>query len=340
MNELEQQLARQEIGSIRKPEWLLRTLRDPKLPQEVKERARDDLAYLNIKLFEDAGLDIVYDGEARRVEMYEYPIRRIRGFEFCGRVRSWDNKYFLKARCTGKVEYVKPYHLEEMLFVKQHARAEFKVPVTGPYTLADWSFNEHYPTRDLFIYDLAKNVIRPLLRDLASAGAQRIQIDEPAATTHPREMRLFVEALNEALAGVEAKVNLHICYSGNEYLALFPECLELNVNQFTLEFANRDTLSLGLDREHRKGYSPLNLFKEYGDKRAIGLGVVDVHSDEIESPELVRDRILFAQEALEGENMLYVNPDCGLRTRSRKVAFNKLRNMVEGAKLASEALGL
>jgi 5-methyltetrahydropteroyltriglutamate--homocysteine methyltransferase len=327
----------QEIGSLKKPAWLLEYVKQNKISEEERERARRDAAYLNIKLLEDIGLDIVYDGEVRRVEMYEYPIRHISGFVFAGEVRSFDNRYYRKARCINRVMLREDYHLSEFLFVKEHARKHIKVPITGPYTLADWSYNEYYESKEELMIDLARNAVRPLIADLVNHDAKIIQIDEPAATTHPSEMRLVVDGINECVKGIDAKFIVHICYSGNEYRALIPYAMDIDVHQFALEFANRDTWSNGLDDDSRRGYRVLKEFKDYGYSKEIGLGVVDVHVNNIESPELVRDRILYAAKIL-GAEKIYVNPDCGLRTRSRDVAISKLKSMVQGAMLARSAL--
>jgi 5-methyltetrahydropteroyltriglutamate--homocysteine methyltransferase len=91
---------------------------------------RDLGALFALRLFETAGLARVYDGEARRIEMYEYPIRQMRGFQFQGHVRSFDNKYYLKAAVTDEVRLERPYHVEEFDFVRTHARAEPKLPIT------------------------------------------------------------------------------------------------------------------------------------------------------------------------------------------------------------------
>ncbi|GIU72158.1 MAG: methionine synthase [Candidatus Nitrosocaldaceae archaeon] len=328
----------QEIGSLKKPRWLITALRDKEVSAIDKERARDDLAYLNTRILEDLGLDIVYDGEARRVEMYEYPIRHIEGFEFAGLVRSWDNKYYRKARCIGEVRYKENYHIDEFKFLKRIAKKELKIPITGPYTLADWSYNEYYNSKAEFIIALARNVIRPLMNDLVKHGAKIIQLDEPAATTHPAEMDIFVEAINECVKGIDAKVTMHICYSGNEYRALIPYLNEMNIKQYALEFANRDKLELGVDDNSRRGYQVIKEFKDNGFEGEIGLGVLDVHIDEIEPPELVRDRLLYVSRFIDPEK-IYANPDCGLRTRSREIAFEKIRNMVKGADLARKELG-
>jgi 5-methyltetrahydropteroyltriglutamate--homocysteine methyltransferase len=96
-----------------------------------------------------------------------------------------------------------------------------------------------------------------------------------------------------------------------------------------LEFANRDN-------EQREAYDQLRLLKEYDDRREVGLGVADVHDDDIESPQLIHDRIAYATKILENPERIFVNPDCGLRTRTWDVAYAKLCNVVKGAEMARE----
>lgn len=367
----------QEIGSLSKPSWLVTApkrgrateveiedaahwgkllgvegyenlvgvLRDRELKGR-KGELRDYASLYGLRFLESAGLDYVYDGEQRRVEMYEYPIRRMKGFKFLGHVRSFDNKYYRKAACVGRVGFEAAYHLEEFSFVQDRARRLVKVPITGPYTLADWSFNEYYQgrlagisnlsrrkleARRNLVLDIAHEVIRPNLRALEQAGAEVIQLDEPAATTHPEEVSIFVEGFNAATKGIGCKLTAHICYG--DYRLLFPHVLEMRrCSQLDWEFANRDD-------ESGDGYAALELFREYDDGREVGLGVLDVHVSRIETPEQVRDRILRATEVLGDPERIFVNPDCGLRTRTWEVAFEKLKNMVQGANLAREELG-
>ena len=328
----------QEIGSLKKPSWLLSVVKNPDISKEDKSRARNDAALLNIKMLEDLGLDVIYDGEVRRVEMYEEPVRYIKGFEFAGRVRSWDNKYYNKARITGEISYKQNFHVEEFKFIKENTKHDIKVPVTGAYTLADWSYDEYYKSKEELVLALAKNVIRPLVKDLVKIGAKIIQIDEPAATSHPSEMDIFRQSVNESVKGINAKVVVHACFSGNDYESLAPQMPEIKAQQYTLEFANRDSWDLGVNNKERKGYHVLKLFKEYGYKGEIGIGVTDVHVDRIETPKLIRDRILYSAKALGNPAKVYVNPDCGLRTRSRTVAFEKIKAMVEGAELARQTM--
>jgi 5-methyltetrahydropteroyltriglutamate--homocysteine methyltransferase len=367
----------QEIGSIAKPRWQLLGQRGEALDARARaewelwqgrlnfapdsdptaaallhgppEQAgaagvRDLGALFALRYFESAGLDRVYDGEARRVEMYEYPIRQMQGFKFLGHVRSFDNKYYLKSAATGPVELERPYHLEEFDFVQAHAKGIPKLPITGPYTLADWSYNEYYLGKQKgwkgrtarrkaqreFVVEIARKAIRPTLKALIDRGCNVLQIDEPAAGTHPDEAAVVAEGFNAATEGLDAEFSMHICFS--EYASLFPAILEAKrVKQWAWEFANRDT-------PERDGYEVLRLFREYGDDREIGLGVVDVHRDEIESAELVADRIGRAARYLGDPSKIWVNPDCGLRTRNLEVAYRKLQRVVEGAALARAKL--
>ena len=358
----------QEIGSLAKPAWLVKATHGQR-PAEAdlreldrwaerleitgtgelktllasehpdKERLRDWAALFAIRLQEVAGLDAVYDGEARRVEMYEYPVRRIAGFHFYGHVRAFDNKYYRKAAVVDRVRLTEPFHIDELRYVKSVARKPVKIPITGPYTLADWSFNEYYlktvdpSVRDLrarayaakraFTLDLAREVLHPTLKALEAAGADWIQIDEPAATTKHDEVPILVEAFNEAVRDVRAKLSIHICYS--DYRLLYPEMLKMRVDHLAFEFKNTGDFNV------------VQLFREQGDPRELGLGVLDVHSDVIETPQEIKEKLLDAARVL-GAEKIWANPDCGLRTRTWDVAFAKLQNLVEGARLAREEL--
>ncbi len=311
----------------------------------VAEAAGELASLFAIRFLESSGLDRVYDGEARRIEMYEHPVRRLRGFRFVGHVRSFDAKYYRKAAVVGPVGLERPYHVEEFEFVRDHAHAAPKLPITGPYTLADWSFNEFYLARQPgwkgrearrtaqreLVVALAREAIRPTLRELVARGCRTVQIDEPAAGTHPDEVALVVEGFNAATEGIDAELSMHVCYT--DYPKLLPGLLEAKrCRQWTWEFANRDD-------ESNDAYAALDELRQYGDDRAVGVGVVDVHVDRLESPELVADRLARAARHLGDPARLWANPDCGLRTRSLEVAHAKLGAMVAGARLARERLG-
>ena len=315
-----------------------------------KAKIQDYAALYAIRLLENAGLDVVYDGEQRRSEMYDHAVRHAKGFETRGTVRSWDNKYYTKAAVVEKPLVGMVYDLEEYEFVRSHSDRRVKIPFTGAYTIMDWSYDEYYSrdgallgapaqkraeARWRFGVDAARDVVRPNVSGLVEAGADWVQIDEPAATTRPEEVPLVVETFNATREGINARASMHICFS--DYTSLFPHVEELdNCYELQLEFSNRDSLELGTKAEDRPGYDVLPRFKESAWDGKIGLGVIDIHTDFIEYPELVRDRILHAAEVL-GPERIEVNTDCGLRTRTWEVSLEKLKNMVEGARLAEAA---
>jgi 5-methyltetrahydropteroyltriglutamate--homocysteine methyltransferase len=318
---------------------------------EEKAEIQDYAALYGIRLLENAGLDVVYDGEQRRSEMYDHAVRHAKGFETRGSVRSFDNKYYTKAAVVEKPLVESAYDLEEFEFVRSHTDRAVKIPFTGAYTIVEWSYDEHYArngamlgaaakdraeARRRFGVDVARNVVRPNVKELVEAGAEWIQIDEPAATTRPEEVPLVVETFNATREGVDARASMHICFS--DYNSLFPhiealdDCYELQ-----LEFSNRDSRELGREAGDRPGYDVLGRFAESAWGGKVGLGVIDIHTNFIESPELVRDRILYAADVL-GPEHLGVNTDCGLRTRTWEVSLEKLKNMVEGTRLAEKEL--
>lgn len=374
----------QEIGSLAKPNWrvkaaagkpvtaadiaecerwakitgidakaLLDLLGKPSFSEAERERIAEWSSLFGIRFLESAGLDIVYDGEQRRTEMYEHAVRAASGLDLLGHVRSFDNKYYLKAAVVERPRLRHPYHNEEFGFVKRSAERVVKVPVTGAFTIADWSYNEYYlkksgatgttsrqaryDAKREFAVDLAKNVIRPNVGALVEAGATRIQIDEPAAATKLDEVPILVESFNESVRGITGcRFSLHFCFS--DYKAFYPGLLDLKgCSEYAMEFGNRDSWKLGTTKDVRWGYEFIELMKEHGDKADMGLGVLDVHRDDVEGAELVRDRILFTAKIL-GKERVLANPDCGLRTRSWDVAHAKLRALADGAAQARKEL--
>lgn len=374
-----------EIGSLAKPEWRVKSVLGKPIGQSEIDEAvlwaktlsikNDELLSLlkkknpsqkdknDIKkwasiyavgLLEKAGVDIVYDGEQQRSEMYQYAVNRSSGFVFRGLVRSFDNKYYQKAACVGKPRIKKPWHTDELKLLQRITNKRIKIPITGAYTIAAWSFDEFYARKALeigskkalrekekarraFVLDVAKRLVRPNIKMLLEKGATWIQIDEPAATTIPSEVPLFVESFNESVKGLEGEFSVHICFS--DYNLLFPHIERMeNCSQYALELSNRDSTELGVSDSKRPGYEILKQFRKYKIKSRIGLGVTDIHSDFLESPELIRDRILYASKILGDPNLINPTPDCGLRTRTWKVAYHKLSAMVKGARLAENSL--
>jgi len=334
---------------------LIALLKTAPLDSARKQQVRRWSSLYALRLLESAGLDAVYDGEQQRTEMYDWTVAHSNGFERRGSVRAFDNKYYTKAAVTGPVSLREPFHNDEFSYIRSVAHAELKVPATGAYTIADWSFDEHYFTdgdllrhatdrrvarkraRREFVIDVARNIIRPNIQALLDLGARWIQVDEPGASTEPDELELFADSFNATVEGLDATFSTHLCFS--DYDLFFPAIEAMtNCQQYAVGFANYDTTELGRSDAQRPGYHVIKKFRDLPYKPILGLGVLDIHTDFIESPELVRDRVLYAVDVFDDPERIHVTPDCGLRTRSWDVAYAKLRNMVAGVELARAEL--
>jgi 5-methyltetrahydropteroyltriglutamate--homocysteine methyltransferase len=326
-----------------------------------KSRIIDIATIYVIRMLEKAGLDRVFNGEQPRTEMYDTLARLATGMETAGLVNSFDANYFRKGIVAGDLAVLEEgvrWFADEYRFVEDHTDRIVKPCLTGPYTMTDWSYVEHYRSlretrgeaprdavsgsrRDATLA-FAEQVLNPIVREYVRAGATVIQIDEPAASTNEQEARLVVESVNAAFAGVPDHIEkaVHLCYSN--YVALFPALAGCVADSYQMECTNH-----GASREfavdgpvNRKAAEAIRLFRKHGLEVSIGAGVIDVHSDLVEAPETVKDRLLLLCEMIGDPRRVQVNPDCGLRTRRWEVAYPKLVNMVAGARLAKEEMGL
>jgi 5-methyltetrahydropteroyltriglutamate--homocysteine methyltransferase len=225
-------------------------------------------------------------------------------------VRSYGNRYYRKPIATGPVGRDHAITVEWWKYAQSLTDAPVKGMLTGPYTICDWSFNEHYATRRDYVLDLAR-AIRDEARDLERAGARFIQIDEPAASTRMDELDLVIEAMNIVTEPLSAHTITHICYG--DFHKAYPKMLDIPVDQIDLEFANSD-------------YGLLDDFSMHPFTKYIGLGVVDVHTHEIEPVEEIAEGIRRSLKLIPPERM-FVDPDCGLKTRSVDEAKTKLTNI-------------
>jgi len=310
-------------------------------------------------LAENEGLDLVWSGEQARTEMYETPVSNISGFEFIGKVRSFDNKYWRMASIRGRPSYKNNYHIDELSFTARHAKRKIKVPITDAITIMAWSDNHYYTAkwarervsplrrsfsaRREFTLDLAK-IIRRVIRELIERqGVEEVQIDIPAATQYQSvdDIKLVTESFNETTRGLSATFSVHSCFPPKlGYRILFPHILDMKkCERFSFEFGNRDTYKRGLDPGSRAGFADLGLFKEYGYKKGLGVGVVHIHTDVLPTVGVVRDRALYSARVTDLDpESLYINPDCGLRTRRPEVAQRMLDLVVAGAEKARSEL--
>lgn len=301
------------VGSFPKPPYIL----EARGKYARGEISRDDLLELERKAtkewieFQDGvGTDVVVDGEMYRGDMVAFFAEELPGLEIGGLVRSYGNRYYRKPIATGPVGRDKPITVDWWEYAQSLTTKPVKGMLTGPYTICDWSFNEHYPTRRDYVLDLAK-VIRDEALDLEKAGAKFIQIDEPAASTRMDELDLVIEAMAIVTEPLTAHTITHICYG--DFHHAYPKMLDIPVDQIDLEFANSD-------------YSLLEDFARAPFTKYIGLGVVDVHTHEQEPVEDIVAGIRRSLEFIPPERM-FVDPDCGLKTRTVDEAKTKLSHI-------------
>jgi 5-methyltetrahydropteroyltriglutamate--homocysteine methyltransferase len=322
------------IGSYSMPAWLERAKNDylqRKLSRHDLEDMYDAARKAAIKDQEVAGIDIVSDGELQRDNMIDYFAERLPGVQVdLGSKRLYYDFYESVVRsklATGSLGLA-----EEVRFLRRFSERQAKVSVSGPHALVKRIRNEYYPSEEAFALDLAR-VLNSELREMVRAGATHLQIDEPYYSGFPEDLPWAIRAVNAVVEGVSANVTLHICYGNRygkpsfegSYRYLFPGVLEANVQAISLEFA-------------RRGEDDLRLFKEFNVPFALGFGVVDVKTHDIESSGLVADRIRRALDVIPAERLV-INPDCGCVHLPRDVAFNKLKSMAEGARQVREELG-
>ena len=322
------------VGSYSMPGWLERLKTDyhaRRISRQDLDEIHDAAVKAAIKDQEVAGIDILTDGELRRDNMIDYFVERLPGVQFDRSAKKFYYDFY-DSEVLGKLPSGLLGLTDDFRFLRANTDHETKVCITGPHTLAKRIRNKHYPSEEAFAMDLAR-VMNEELKALAKAGAKRIQVDEPYFSGFPEDLHWGVKALNALAAGVDAKIGVHICYGNRygkpswegSYRYLFPRILDAKVHQLTLEFA-------------RRGGEDLDLFREFAVPFEIGVGVIDVKTQAVETPETVAERIRKALEFLPMERVV-VLPDCGCFHLPRNVAFAKLTAMVEGAGIVRKELG-
>ena len=312
------------VGSMPKPDYILKA-RSQFARGEI---TRDALKELEMKAtkewieFQDSiGTDLIVDGEQYRGDMVAFFAEELPGLDIGGLVRSYGNRYYRKPIATGPIGRDKPITVDWWKYSQSLTDKPVKGMLTGPYTICDWSFNEHYATRRDFVLDLAK-VIRDEALDLEKAGAKYIQIDEPAASTRMDELDLVIEAMAIVTEPLSAHTITHICYG--DFHNAYPKMLDIPVDQIDLEFANSD-------------FSLLDEFSDNPFTKFVGLGISDVHTHAVEPVEQLVDGIRRSLKHIPPDRM-FVDPDCGLKTRTVDEAREKLSNIEQAVDIAKSEL--
>ncbi|MCH7897334.1 MAG: methionine synthase [candidate division NC10 bacterium] len=313
------------VGSFPKPDYLL----EGRGKFSRKEISREELDALErratefwIKQQEEIGLDVLVDGEQYRGDMVAYFADIMPGFEIGGLVRSYGNRYYHKPIIVGEVKWPGPITVGWWKFAQGLTAKPIKGMLTGPYTIMDWSFNDYYPDRKTACFALATG-IRKEVEALVEAGATIIQIDEPALSVRPEELDFALEAMHIVTDNITAYFITHICYGAFEFI--YPQMLKLPVDNFDLEMSNS-----GLDL--------IGLFEKDPFTKDLSFGVLDVHSHVVETPTVVKERMEKALQVIQPET-LWVDPDCGLKTRTVEEAQGKLRAMVAAVREVRQTLG-
>ena len=329
------------VGSYSVPEWLER-LKTEYYQRRISVQHLTEIHEVAIKAAvkdqELAGIDIVSDGELRRDNDVDYFLARIPGVHIPQRGKSDYFDYY-------EAEVLRPLPeapkgppsdpglglAEDFRFTRQLTQRPVKFSFTGPFSLTRRIRDDAYGEPGELVRALARR-LNAEARQLAAAGADFLQIDEPFLAGYPEQVELAVEAVNIVTADVPVTWALHVCY-GNRYARpsweghydfLFPAVKSARVDQIVLEFA-------------RKGLDDLRLIQQHNWDRWLGLGVIDVKSTEVESVELVASRIRRALGYVPADRLM-INPDCGLRHLAPEVARRKLRAMVAGAELVRAEL--
>ncbi|OGL15239.1 MAG: hypothetical protein A3K12_07945 [Candidatus Rokubacteria bacterium RIFCSPLOWO2_12_FULL_71_19] len=321
------------VGSYSMPGWLERVKNDYLL-RRISRHDLDEIHDLAVKAAikdqEVAGVDIVSDGELRRDNMIDHFALRLPGVQIDHASKRFYYDFYDSA-VRARMPTASLGLVEELRFLRRFTDRRAKLSVTGPHSLVKRIRNEFYPSEEAFALDIAR-IMNLELRELVKAGATDIQIDEPYYSGFPEDLPWGVRAINALVEGVEAHLSLHVCY-GNRYgkpswegtyRYLFPAVLEARVEQLTLEFG-------------RRGEEDVQVFKEFDARFTLGLGVIDVKTNDVETPAIVAERIRKALEIVPVER-LAVNPDCGLLHVPREVAFAKLCAMVEGTRIVRKEL--
>ena len=329
------------VGSYSVPEWLER-LKTEYYQRRISAQHLAEIHEVAIKAAvkdqELAGIDIVSDGELRRDNDVDYFLARIPGVQIPQRAKT-DYFDYYDAEVTrplpelpGGAQTSPGLGLaDDFRFTRQLTDKPVKFSFTGPFSLSRRIRDEAYAEPGELVRALARR-LNAEARELAEAGADLLQIDEPFLAGYPEQVELAVEAVNIVTEGVPVTWALHVCY-GNRYARpsweghydfLFPAVKAARVDQIVLEFA-------------RKGLDDLRLIQQHGWDKWLGLGVIDVKSSEVEPAELVASRIRRALDYVPADRLM-INPDCGLRHLAPEVARQKLRAMVAGVALVRAEL--
>lgn len=330
------------VGSYPQPDWLIdrASLRVPRVrvPElwrvagDHLPEAQDDATALAVAAQERAGIDIVTDGEIRRESYSNYFGTRLDGIdlEHPGVTRgrgSFSTAEVTVPRVAGPISRRQPVHVDDLKFLRSLTNRLVKITVPGPFTLSQLSHDDYYGSGAALALAYAA-VVRDEIHDLFQAGADVVQVDEPWMEARPEAARAYgVEALTAALEGANGVTAVHVCFGYGAIVPgrppryeFLPSLADVPVDQVSIETAQSN-----LSGEALRSFT----------KQAIVLGVLDLSTPEVESPDTIVDRVERTLPYVPPERVILA-PDCGMKFLPRQAAEEKLRSMVSAAAILRE----
>jgi 5-methyltetrahydropteroyltriglutamate--homocysteine methyltransferase len=331
-------------GSLPKPSWLAEPekLWAPwKLEGAELDQGKRDAALIWLKEQEDAGIDIVTEGEQFRIHFVHGFVEHVAGIDWQKKTKMGirNNRYVVDVpTVTGPLSRKRSIHRDEAAFARAHTKKKLKFTLPGPMTICDTVADDHYGRRADMAMAFA-DLLNAEAKELEAAGADVIQFDEPAFNAFTEEAAEWgIAALERAAAGLKCTTAVHICYGygikanidwkatlGGEwrqYEAFFPALNRSRIDQVSLECANSRV--------------PPDLMALLQDKTLL-VGVIDVATNDVETPEQVAATIATALRFVDAER-LQPCTNCGLAPLPRDVAVGKLKSLGAGAALARARL--
>src|SRR3712207_3362193 len=325
------------VGSLPQPDWLIdRERLGHQFPPRVRARelwrvepqylqeAQDDATLVAVRAQEEAGLDVVTDGEIRRESYSNHFATALDGLdlEHPGTVRNRSGIEIPVPRVTGEIRRPSPVQVDDVRFLRAHTDRATKITVPGPFTMAQQAQDEHYRDDRALAMAYAE-VVREEIADLFAAGADIVQVDEPWLQARPEVARRYgAEAVTRAVADAAGPVHVHLCFG---YAAMVSD--RPAGYSFLPELADTpaDAISVETAQSH---LDPTQLRPLRG--KGIALGVLDLSTPEVETPEVIADRVRRALDDVDVEKLM-LSSDCGLKYLPREAAAGKMRSLAEAA---------
>ena len=327
------------VGSFPQPDWLIdRQKLAGRFPPRVRakelwrvappylEEAWNDATLLAIRAQEEAGLDIVSDGEIRRESYSNRFATALDGVDLDNPGTGHDRSGHPNPvpRITGKIRRRHAVEVEDMLFLRRHTDRKTKITVPGPFTMLQQAQNDFYASEEEAAMDYAA-AVNAEIRDLFAAGADVVQIDEPYMQARPEKARQYgLAALNRALDGITGATAVHVCFGYAAIIherptgySFLPELAQCGCKQVSIETA--------------QSHLDCSVLQQLEGKQLM-VGCVDLSDMAIESPVVIADRVRRALPYVAKERVILA-PDCGMKYLPREVAQGKLKAMVEAAQI-------